>query len=876
MGSFTLSHHLLLLLMFLRYAVGSTNSCMKILPDSSNYIVIEGGKNFTATCHLREGSTYTADDIEWSLRNVNIEKEFYRKINETTVSVTVNVNGDMRDWLRCSATKKSLSHEKLCIYGILLQTGYPPLKPENLSCIALQDNKDISPYLNCSWDPGTRNPLIDTTYTVYANVIGMDKPHKAECKQRLARSCIVNLETFPVHMILKVWVEAKNALGSEKSEELQNDSSYFVKPNPPLNVQVLTEVNISTCLMVTWENLLERTILKLSYVIRYRKAASNVWIKVPDSFNKGYIETFRLQPLEPYTKYVVQMRCIGENNSSYWSDWSPSVTNITAEAKPASAPDLWRFLQPTSNSRNVTLMWKAPVKANGKVLFYNLSIKHDNGMFQNHIIKADNVIQTYSIDLPRRKMAGIEITAVNSVGVSPKATLFIPKADKELAGVENMSWSVHTEEQETKLQVKWTAVPPLHTSFRLSEYLLEWVKSSPTNRLDQAGWQRVPNDVTITTLNADLKDFTRYNISVYPIYKYRSGHIQAGSPVTTAAYIQQGSPLEGPNVTVTKSKKNSAELKWMEIPLDSQQGFITNYTIFYTVGNTKQRKSVTVGPNVYSHVLTDLASETDYVLYVVVSTEAGSFKGMDYTFKTMKYGDGEVEVIVVVVCLSFLFLTVFFIMLCLRKREVIKKLLWPQVPDPSDSSIAHWSPDFPVKANLPKEDVSVMEVDVFDGKSLCEEDKGVLPLKKDKYLSEEHSSGIGGSSCMSSPRHSVSDSDEGDSGQTTASTVQYSSVLASGYKGQTPSHQPPAFARSESTQPLLDCEEHPDQLSESHSRSSYFRRGRELEPGVAAPECDGGSLSFCPVQEEEASPSAEDPPPSALCYMPQQNGYRPQ
>lgn len=27
----------------------------------------------------------------------------------------------------------------------------------------------------------------------------------------------------------------------------------------------------------------------------------------------------------------------------------------------------------------------------------------------------------------------------------------------------------------------------------------------------------------------------------------------------------------------------------------------------------------------------------------------------------------------------------------------IKKLLWPQVPDPSDSSIAHWSPDFPIK-----------------------------------------------------------------------------------------------------------------------------------------------------------------------------------
>ncbi|XP_016377604.1 interleukin-6 receptor subunit beta-like [Sinocyclocheilus rhinocerous] len=878
MGS---SHDLLLLLMFLHYAVGPTNSCVKILPDSSSNIVLEVGKDFTATCHLLEGSAYTSDDIEWSLGNVSIAKQSYRKINETSVSVTVNINSNMSGWLRCRAAKKSLSYAQTCIYGILLRTGYPPLKPKNLSCIAVQEDKDISSYLNCSWDPGSRNPLIVATYTVYANVLGTVQTYKADCNQHLARSCVVNLETFPIHMVLKVWVEVKNALGSERSEELQTDSSYFAKPNPPLNVQVLTEVNIPTCLMVTWKHPIDRTILKLSYAIEYRKAASDVWIEVPESFTRGYIESFRLQSLEPYTQYVVQMRCIGESYSSYWSNWSHSITESTAEAKPASAPDLWRIIQPTSNNRKVSLIWKAPVKANGKILLYNLSINQDNEMFESHNITADNLRQMYSMELPTGKMASIEITAVNSVGVSPKATLFIPRSDKELPGVEDMSWSVCDEKPEPELQVKWTAVLPLHHTLHLSEYLLEWVKiPQAVHQTElQADWQRVPNNVTITTLNADLEKFKRYNISVYPIYKYYSGHMWhflAGRPVTRPAYIQQGTPEEGPTVTVTKSKKNSAELTWKEIPLDRQRGFITNYTIFYEIGNTKQWKSVTVGPNVHTHVLTDLASETDYVVNVVASTEAGSVKGTGCTFKTMKYGDGEVEVIVVVVCLSFLFLTVFIIMLCLRKREVLKKLLWPQVPDPSDSSIAHWSPDFPIKADLPKEDVSVVEVDVFDGKSLCEEDKGVLPLKKDKYLSEEHSSGIGGSSCMSSPRHSVSDSDEGDSGQTTASTVQYSSVRASGYKGQTPSHQPPTFARSESTQPLLDCEEHPDHLNESHSRSSYFRRGRELEPGVLAPECDGGSLTFCPVQEEEASPVAEDPPASALCYMPQKSGYRPQ
>uniref|UniRef100_A0A9J7X0H4 Interleukin 6 cytokine family signal transduce n=2 Tax=Cyprinus carpio carpio TaxID=630221 RepID=A0A9J7X0H4_CYPCA len=844
------SHHFLLL-MLLHYAIGSNESCVKILPDSNSSIALEVGKNFTATCHLLEGSGYTSDDIEWNLKDLSIEKQFYRKINQTAVGVTVNASSDMSGWLRCSAAKK-------CMYGITLYPGYPPLKPKNLSCIAVQEDKVISPNLNCSWDPGSRDPLLDTTYTVYVYVNVSSQTYKADCNQRLARYCVVNLVNFPNHVLLTVWVEVKNALGSERSDALEEYSKDFAKPNPPSNVQVLTEVNISTSLMVTWKHLIKKNVLTLSYAIRYRKAASDVWVKVPESFTRGDIESYRLQSLEPYTPYVVQMRCIEENYSGYWSDWSASITGNTAEAKPASAPDLWRIIQPSSNNRNVTLVWKAPVKMNGKVMGYYLNIFQDDVMFKSYNIKTDNISQMYSMELPPEKTASIELIVSNSVGASPKATLFIPRSGQEPPGVENMSWSVRDE----KLQVEWTAVTSLCDGLHLSEYLLEWVNIPQL----QTEWQRVSSSVTNTTIRGDLEKLKRYNISVYPIYKYKT-HFQAGRPVTRPAYVQQGTPERGPTVKVDKFKKNSAELTWEEIPLDIQHGFITNYTIFYAIGNTKKWESpVTVGPNVHSYVLMGLASETDYVVNVMVSTVAGSVKGMDCTFKTMKYGDGEVEVIVVVVCLSFLFLTV-FVMLCLRKREVIKKLLWPQVPDPSDSSIAHWSPDFPIKTDVPKEDVSVVEVDTFDGKCLCEEDKTVLPLKKNKYHSEEHSSGIGGSSCMSSPHHSVSDSDSGDSGQTTASTVQYSSVVAGAYKGQTSNHQPPVFTRSESTQPLLDSEEHLEHLSESgdQSRSSYFRRGRELELGVGQ-ECDGASLTFCPVQEE-TSPVAEDPPTFTLSYM---------
>ncbi|XP_051541170.1 interleukin-6 receptor subunit beta-like isoform X2 [Myxocyprinus asiaticus] len=881
------SLHLLLIVMYLQYAVGPSSSCVKIFPDSDQPIAAEVGKEFSATCHLLEGSRYTTDDIEWLFENKSVPKQNYVKINETAVSVTVNISSNMNGWLKCRAAKESLSYEPSCLYGISLITGYPPLVPKNLTCIAVQEDKNISPKLKCSWDPGTRDPLLDTTYTLYAQLCSESEKHltviesfSTISKDRLASSCTVDLRTYPYHMDLRVWVEVNNMLGSEHSDKLLRDSSYFAKPSPPFDVRVLSEINFSTSLMVTWKPPLDPNVMELSCIIRYCQAGFSVWTEVPEDLMHSHTESFRLQSLHPYTDYVVQMQCIHIKHESYWSDWSANATERTAEAKPASSPDLWRIIQLTTHNRNITLIWTAPVQANGKILRYDLEISQDHEIFERRVVRLNELEhirshQTYSMDLPPGKVATIEITATNSAGVSPKATLFIPRTDKELPGVQDVSWSVN----DGQLQVKWLPPPP--GGPLVSQYLLEWMKIPLREFQSDTHWQRVSPHVNRTTLTGDFKPFQRYNISVFPIYSYRFRHsntthryIEAGRPVTTAAYIQQGSPLEGPTSKVTKSKKTSAELTWEEIPLDSQRGFITGYTIFYKTGNIE--KFLPVKAHLRSSVLTDLTSESEYVVHVMVSTVAGSKNGSDFNFKTAKYGDGEVELIVVVVCFSFLFFAVFIIMFCLRKREVIKELLWPHVPDPNDSSIAHWSPDFSVKTDLPKEDVSVVEVDVFDRKSLFEEDKAVLPLKKDKYLSEEHSSGIGGSSCMSSPRHSVSDSDEGDSGQTTASIVQYSAVVASGYKGQTPNHQTPVFARSESTQPLLDCEEHTEHLQEGNgqSRNSYFRRGRGLELAECE-EPNGSSLTFCPA-EEQMSPIVEDLPTSTSCYMPQQSGYRPQ
>jgi hypothetical protein len=230
-------------------------------------------------------------------------------------------------------------------------------------------------------------------------------------------------------------------------------------------------------------------------------------------------------------------------------------------------------------------------------------------------------------------------------------------------------------------------------------------------------------------------------------------------------------------------------------------------------------------------------------------------------------------------------------------------------------------PLLPSQNEPPKEntlvDVSVVEVDMLDGKSVFEEDRAGLPLKKDKYLSEEHSSGIGDSSCMSSPRQSVSDSshssDEGgDLGETAAGAVQYSSVVASqGYKGQNPNAaahgQPlppqqqqqqqttPSFSRSESTQPLLECEDGGGDTPGSSGQSRLLSpgggyRSKTLDHGSARCAEERGEqgsavlLRFWPgdqaCQQSGAQDAAESPEfleavPASHC-MTKLVGYRPQ
>ncbi|XP_064158204.1 uncharacterized protein LOC135236011 isoform X2 [Anguilla rostrata] len=356
------SHVALLLLVLVCMVSHSAHinfCCGKTYPESPVLVL---GQSFTATCVLSEDGMRetgaTAKDVFWEFRNTRVPEELYTRINDSTVSVTVNVTRELENPLKCNVLARSPSNMGIRnVHCLFFTVGYPPEKPDNLSCIVLQSGKGLSPIMTCFWNPGERDPILNTTYTLLVETIVNGEKYRAAARRD--RGSVV-FRVYPMFTVLNISVEVENPLGKVRSDAVILDSEDIVKTDPPKNVEVVSEEWFPTSLLVRWEHPIEEVYITLKYNIRYCPTGAHMWSQVPPSDLVGGIKSFRLQYLEPYTDYVVQVRCMQEEGHGYWSEWSRNVSTRTSEAKPSSAPDLCRIITSSKGSpeRCVRLIWK--------------------------------------------------------------------------------------------------------------------------------------------------------------------------------------------------------------------------------------------------------------------------------------------------------------------------------------------------------------------------------------------------------------------------------------------------------------------------------------------------------------------------------------
>ncbi|XP_067842171.1 interleukin-6 receptor subunit beta-like isoform X2 [Heptranchias perlo] len=768
--------------------------------------LVQRWSDVTLSCTLREECIESLDanasHIFWILNDTRIPREQYY-FNATISRVTLKHFDALEGYLTCHICIKGAPS---LLHRFAVKAGLPPDKPKNISCISYWRKN-----FTCFWDQG-RETYIETNFTL----IRIQEDMKNDtCANSRKNMCSFIFPEMNIAGNLKIIVMAQNALGKVWSDPFDLDVWHTWKTAPPQNVTVHSILGQERSLLVTWHKPTELPPkFTLFYNLQYQMVGIGKWIQVTE---EEIINTsFVLTNLKPFTNYTVAVRCIGEQQI-YWSDWSSKETGLTSEAKPLTGPDLWRQIKypDYQGNREVHLLWKAlnRSKANGIILGYRVRCekRRDQSVMQQHKTTSLN----YSLSLTHEAYV-ITVVAYNSAGDSPKATLIVPAVNQtDLPAVQY----VRIIPQNNQLLTQWKAPRPPDNG-----YVIEWclfLESNPC--AGPLHWQHEHNTSEMAYLLGDLKPFECYNISVYAVYSDGPGN-----PFSALAYLQQNYPAEGPGGITQDVRGTEASIKWNKIPVEKRRGFITNYTIFYK--SKKGENAVTVNSTIHEYTLKSLQKNTEYTAYVMASTEKGGTNSTLTFFKTNAIEQEDTVVIVVPVLFCFLLIVIVSV-ICFNNKHRIKKHIWPDVADPSGSSVADW-----LQKHQPKNDQTPKILNpgndfnstfsTVEVVCVSEEDK-LHYIGKDKtsYL---HAAEVECSFIVPSPQQSTSDGEKTKLLQS-VDTVMYT-VLEEGYKSQVP-----GISRSLSKQPLLS--------------NTLEKSTNDQETGINT--FDGAGENCCPQYTDE-------------------------
>ncbi|XP_067834757.1 granulocyte colony-stimulating factor receptor-like [Heptranchias perlo] len=586
-------------------------------------------------------------------------------------------------------------------------------------------------------------------------------------------------------------VLAQNVLGTSESDTLCLDPMDAVKLEHPVISRVQGDSANSHCLIIHWALDINLGMMcELGYRARHGQAWRQVLVLVND-----WLREQSLCQLSGGTEYRVRLRCTILGSMGHWSDWSPESSGQTSESPPVGIPDVWWHFENSDQDgkKYIRLFWKElkQSEVNGRIRGYRVSHRWEAQSSHTELTLCNTTNRTCRIPAPTGS-GNICITAYNRAGESPAAELGLKTLHHRAFALLSPSVSI-TPINEHSLQIKWSAPRAPVTG-----YVVEWFEISEGVTCD-INWKKESADSISSVLQENIKPMKRYAISIHPLHSKG-----LGIPVSTEAYSKQGAPLIGPEVSGDHIWESKAEVIWEEIPINKRQGFIRNYTIFYSdktgpiryiVSNALERR----------YTLTGLLADTDYQVQVMATTDAGGTNGSVMNLTTKKSEDGDMGTILASLCTLFLFLMSLQLLMCFIRRNVMTGNLWPKIPDPANSSLSSWIPETRHQDCKCSEGAPDSIVSSFTLLERGSDKNTAFAIKSMHLVGEEKMTSMNDDGkrpsdgeclhCLSETPaclvHTLYHNVSGGS--------QYASVLH--YKGQkTP---PPFFLRSDSTQALL-------------------------------------------------------------------------
>lgn len=789
-----------------------TRPCAQLQTSSS---VVPIGSPVTATCVISEDCPLAigqAVHTEWHLGDRLVPSSPVANTSGRVSEAVIPSFNDSRAFLTCSIQGSPTQ----VVAGVEIRAGYPPEKPQNLSC---QTNLTNPNTLTCSWDTGHQETHLLTKYTLHTELWHSKKNYTYELPPGVHRFTIPRSD-FILFFEMIIYVRAVNDLGEATSSNITLEPISAAKFDPPEIVTIQVVPKRYGCLRLSWTLSQDQAWMRnqrLNIEVRLKTADSNEWSEVIPVNNVRPSRPMEQCRLLHGTQYFAQIRV--RYRQSPWSEWSSRQSGVTLESAPTGRLDSWMKVSRDNMAKhfNIHLFWKASkqFRANGQNVSYIVSVRKQPGEKGKVCVTRGNHC---TFQLPG-KVKKVYLTAVNSAGKSsPTEVRILHQKDREA-----ISHLAAVPQDDSSIQVQWkSAVTP-----DLMGFIVEWRPLLQTG-LSHIRFETAEKNQSSLVLTGSFEPYKPYGISVYP--RFKDG---IGLPQTVNAYLRQGAPSMVPKINIEKTWESHIVLTWDEIPLAQRKGIIQSYKIFYW--NEKGLVHVVnVDPAERKVVLRDLKPVSPYEAFMMVDTSGGSINGSTINFKTEPFDVVAIVMIVTAVGVGLSLLIIIFIPTCFSKHKRLKRHLWPNVPDPANSSIKRWTSESTQDTYLgcDNEEPSLVYLS-----HLSFLDLPMKPYKDEDLWSNnaEDTSDLGESICGSPfiPGYSGSNSD----------SVPYATVIFSGPCNSPSPKKPHVYLRSESTQPLLEREE-------SFSSKCYQNM---VTDGVSREQCFFGPSHNC-GPEEEADP----------------------
>uniref|UniRef100_A0A8C8R9M4 Colony stimulating factor 3 receptor n=1 Tax=Pelusios castaneus TaxID=367368 RepID=A0A8C8R9M4_9SAUR len=756
------------------------------------------GSTVTASCTIQSNrcSGLEAEEIQitWRLDSEPMSGSQHTSIAGAVISnLTISHFNRTRAKLWCYVMWNGTPQR---INMTEIQAGYPPSKPGNLTCMMnLSENS-----LTCQWDPGLDGYLP-------ASVALKSSKSRGQCEvsQETIPDCIPqgsqNYCTIPrrflqLYQKMDIWVSVQNALGTAESEHLCIDPTDVAKLDPPVLKSIQSVPFQTDCISVAWEIAHTSSHIEQQCELRYRTHEDRGWTLVPDIVSPN-MKTQHCGFLFG-TDYLLQMHCRRITARGYWSEWSPEWNFTTHEKAPVGKLDVWWKMKAVDMGKRVEiqLLWKAlkQNETNGRILGYWVSLTP-----RRRTGELTALCNTTKTQCNFSVLAGVRrvyLAAYNSAGESTATeVIFLEQKGQPLARIQAFPCDEHS------LWLQWEAPRAPATG-----YILEWRQMSlPWPASHNVSWQVERNRrATKALIRENIEPFQLYNISVYPLYVDT-----VGRPLHTTAYSKEKAPSCAPKLHLKSISKSHAELSWDPVPIEMQNGFITNYTIFW-VSTSGHEHCAVVNSSFTALTIRGLVSSRMYKVHIMASTAAGSTNSTTLTLATTALDETEIQYLLL--CFGLFCVLLIALIICFQKNRRVKNQFWPSVPDPANSSLGKWVP-----ADLRQEtlqtaggrepglvtisDVTVLEKGaekkspLWGKKDPIPTASGNFPALPKSYI---HPNDSGLPSGSRAPLEARLGSYMNDAG-----AVQYAKVVADGYRGQQQPIPSPLYVRSNSTQPLL-------------------------------------------------------------------------